>query len=815
MEKSSLDLNDSNKNNNIKEDSENDKIKKIKIEDNNVKKDNIKSINKKMDKDKDDNKTKEIEDEDKVEENYEKEELIDSEKSQNDSNENMNNSIINHDISIKDDINIKQSINDIIISENLIEEDDDTSDKNIVHNNMGGIIDELISDREELYTQNDDSIKSDSLISDYESGHNQLILSPEVKMDDPNKLETNKINFEFKKDIDEPTIKQNNFELKDDINETPINTLKNKLLDLNDIRNNLNESDSDDLIDSPLKNKVSRLVKPKTNTSSTKYHSLVNEINKNDEEIIQSSYENESNIKKEKVIKVKSQKNIKNKKKNEEDKKWSIDKISDDMEENKNESSKIDNMTNSDNNENGIKLNDQSCNIQDQEQNNKHSNTMITEENSTDNNDDDMSLVELIKKNQRNSIRSTSGKKYNVNNNSIDKESESSNITNNDKNSKDMGFTFSIDEKKRHDEIDQLICNKNKNNDDFNSNIFYSNDDTENNLDSNNSSFSSSTDSVDSEIKPIMKFTDSIENSSFNNNEKVVQEVFDWIFKYRCIAKNVEPSFENLTLINSLIPLTSKPNQLHSPTPHLLFSYSQTLINSLKDNEPSQTHYENLLLWIETLEIKRRSNIFDTLKKLDIKESNHSLSKDGKSFKPSINDKNSNETYSNSNPQSYNICNDSMEISNNDTIHELDSFSIDSSLETKIEKRFENAYLLLKKQIFNLELQKIPFNPVNCKALLNKLFPVNDEDAEAINLKHYASPRLDYTAVIYSMEEYIQQKVSTKKNSRKKKNARSKELEIKDNKENTPIYEFGKSTTWKQTKVALEFYMNSIRKCLY
>ncbi len=90
-----------------------------------------------------------------------------------------------------------------------------------------------------------------------------------------------------------------------------------------------------------------------------------------------------------------------------------------------------------------------------------------------------------------------------------------------------------------------------------------------------------------------------------------------WILKYRCISKNVKPTFKNLTLINSKILLTS---QLLSPSSSLSFCYSQTLIKSLKTSESTQTHFENLLLWIETLEIKRKTDYYNqNLHTYDIK----------------------------------------------------------------------------------------------------------------------------------------------------------------------------------------------------
>jgi len=365
---------------------------------------------------------------------------------------------------------------------------------------------------------------------------------------------------------------------------------------------------------------------------------------------------------------------------------------------------------------------------------------------------------------------------------------------------------------------------KEKEDEDFSSNLFYPKDNNVNIFDNSGSSSSSSdsssssssssdnTKSIDTDNHLTTSSTTPVKNPLFNENEQTIQKTFDWIFKYRCIANNVNPTFENLTLVNALIPLTSKPNQLHSPTPLLLFSYSQTLINSLKDSEPSQTHYENLLLWIETLEIKRRSDVYHALKKLNSDESDPSKNKkdSGKKNSKKTISKSSSKNKEEDDVDGKTIVNHDKKT--NEYLPELGHFSTDSLLEDKIEKRFENAYLLLKKQIFIMELQKKPFNPVNCKVLLNKLFPVNEDDTEAIILKHYPSPRLDYASVIYSMEEYLQQqKASSKKNNRKKKNSKLKELEKND----TPIKKFEKTSSWKQSKVALEFYLNSIRKCLY
>ncbi|ORX75675.1 hypothetical protein BCR32DRAFT_329708, partial [Anaeromyces robustus] len=168
--------------------------------------------------------------------------------------------------------------------------------------------------------------------------------------------------------------------------------------------------------------------------------------------------------------------------------------------------------------------------------------------------------------------------------------------------------------------------------------------------------------------------------------------------------------------------------------------------------------------------------------------------------------------------------NDNNKNSNtNNNNYQLGHFITDISQQNKIEKRFENAYLLLKRQIFLKELQKKPFNPVNCKALINKLFPMDESDiSETINLKYYPSPRLDYISVIYSMEEYLQkQKLSNKKVGRKKKSQKSKEEKEKEKdnvneiiKNETPISKFENRSSWKQTKLALEFYLESIRKCL-
>jgi len=710
------------------------------------------------------------------------------------------NTIVNSEIDEKDDQSIKQSLDDIITSYNITE--GGISDKDIINDNIDDIIDDFISDQGELNISKEDINESDSLISDYESDHNQPVVSPSKKID---KEESDGINFNFK----------------DRNDETPLNTFENKLLNLNDS----NDSDSDDIIDSPLKNKVGRSTKSKTNVDSTEYSSKLHDIYNDDENIIKSSYEDEYNIQKEKVLKVKRKKETKMNNQNKNPKNKDENAIETSNTIKKKEKELYENQSNSkssDSEDQKEQITDNTNN----DQNDSNSKSGGTDQTSYTNEsiDDDydyMSLAEIVKKNQERVHQSSPENNDNTSNNDDNAEKIENNMNNN--NNENIKSIFSIDEKTQNDKKTGLIQDFKKNNEIFESNLFYPKDSELNIFDNSNSSLSDNSKSTDSDNSSSIIFKNSVNNLLFNEDEHVIQKTFDWIFKYRCIAKNVEPSFENLTLVNSLIPLTSKPNQLHSPTPLLLFSYSQTLINSLKNSEPTQTHYENLLLWIETLEIKRRSDVFKSIHKSNPNNLENSIPKDKNESRKSPSKK----TPNNTSPKKKNKIDDdgtvldNEELPNNgkeikDKNQELGRFSTDSSLENKIEKRFENAYLLLKKKIFVMELQKKPFNPVNCKALLNKLFPVNDEDTEAIVLKHYPSPRLDFASVIYSMEEYLQlQKISMKKGNRKKKSNKSKESENNDNKEETPIYEFEKSSSWKQTKVALEFYLNSIRKCLY
>ncbi|KAL6590101.1 hypothetical protein U3516DRAFT_819408 [Neocallimastix sp. 'constans'] len=472
-------------------------------------------------------------------------------------------------------------------------------------------------------------------------------------------------------------------------------------------------------------------------------------------------------------------------------------------------------------NNNNTKNENESRTINDIEDNKNNNETKNIIDESDSNEENDISLAKLIILNKQ----KLKNKTNNIKNNKFFK-SRNQKIMNNkikNVNSENSIIKCNHNDNDNYENIIKNYINKEidvneKNNDN-------------NNIESDDSTISNSNDSdEDNDVKDINKKNQNliqqenvnsmdhsndtlISENKLNDNiqihsEENVQKTLDWILKYRCISKGVEPTFENLTLVNSIIPLTSQPNQLYSPSSFLLFCYSQTLINSMKTTEPTQTHFENLLLWIETLEIKRRTDYYNqNLNTVDQKKDKIPLNFNKIN---TANNENINNLKSNLN-NSYENLNEQLSSSN------FDKFKTLPLNNNKIEKRYENACLLLKKHIIIKELQKKPFNPVNCKALINKLFPVDENDSETIILKHYPSPRFSYISLIFSMEEYLQKQInSAKKNGRKKKGSKTKENKKKENEEDedTPISNLKKKMSWKQTKNSLEFYLKSIRKCL-